>query len=111
MEDGEQIDAFLEQVRAFLWMSMAYGNVKFSWVVVVINHRYHDPPLTYSGYKLHIIFLFYAHLSSVYWLGFLMQITFGRVLSHNVRRNESNVTYHVRTLRPRARSQTSSLFS
>jgi hypothetical protein len=60
MEDGEQIDAFLEQVGVLLWMSTVSSNVKFSWVAVVINHRYHDPPPTYRGYTLRIIFLFHA---------------------------------------------------
>ena len=60
MEDGDQIDAFLEQVGAFLCISKAHANAEFSWVDVVINHRYHDPPPTYRGYTLHIIFLFHA---------------------------------------------------
>jgi hypothetical protein len=60
MEDGDQIDAFLEQVGAFLWVPNGQANVKFSWVVGFINHRYHDPPPTYRGYTLHIIFLFHA---------------------------------------------------
>ena len=42
----------------FLWMSIAHANVKFSWVAVVINHRYHDPRPT--CYTLHTIFLFHA---------------------------------------------------
>ena len=57
MEDGDQIDAFLEQVGAFLWIvhAMAHANVViFSWVVVVMNHRYHDPPPTYPLYIAHL---------------------------------------------------------
>ena len=61
MEDGDQVDAFLEQVGALLWMSTVHSNVKFSWVAVVINHRYHDPlPTHCGGYTLHISFLFHA---------------------------------------------------
>ena len=64
MEDGDQIDAFLEQVGALLWMSTVHSNMKFSWVAqpvaVVINHLYHDPPSTNSGHTSHIIFLFHA---------------------------------------------------
>ena len=67
MEDGCQIDAFLEQVSSWIrFLTDVHANIKFSWeVAVIVYDHYRDPS--------------YLHITS------LFALLYSRVLSHNVR--------------------------
>lgn len=78
MEDGCQIDAFLEQVSSWIrFLTDVHANIKFSWeVAVIVYDHYRDPSY------LHITSLFalscivaYCHITCVFRDKVMSQIT------------------------------------